>query len=240
MENAGAQVIDMIFGRWRSQILNAGVKLGVFHALASGPKRAISVASALDVGADLLYRLISALGSLGRLHEDNSRTFTLTSMGEWLCRDHPHTLRGMALLEEGSGPDAVWKHLPALIPAGQQAAFVREYGQPVFEYAVRHPSSEAVCNEAMRSYASFDGHDHLFPVGRDGVEKRLRTGFHVPVQHDLTVLVEDADIHGPGVQVDATVKLMWLGVEAYEVSSSPGEFFPIPAYHRGMRRRGPQ
>jgi hypothetical protein len=22
-------------------------------------------------------------------------------MGEWLCRDHPHSLRGMTLLEEG-------------------------------------------------------------------------------------------------------------------------------------------
>jgi hypothetical protein len=57
---------------------------------------------------------------------------------------------------------------------------------------------------------------------------------------DLAILVEDADVHGPGVQVDATVKLMWLGVESPEVSSSPSEFFPVPAYHGGMRRRGPQ
>jgi hypothetical protein len=39
------------------------------------------------------------------------------------------------------------------------------------------------------------------------------------MQQDLAVLVEDADIHGPGVQVDATVKLMLLGVESHEVSS---------------------
>ena len=49
MDDAGAKVIDLIFGRWRSQILYAGVKLGVFDALASGPTNAVSVASALDV-----------------------------------------------------------------------------------------------------------------------------------------------------------------------------------------------
>jgi hypothetical protein len=31
------KVVDLIFGRWRSQILYTGVKLGVFDALASGP-----------------------------------------------------------------------------------------------------------------------------------------------------------------------------------------------------------
>ena len=51
-------------------------------------------------------------------------------MGELLCRDHPHTLRGMTLLEEGPEHYAAWKHLPALIKEGQQNGFVREFGQP--------------------------------------------------------------------------------------------------------------
>ena len=44
MDEAGAKVVDLIFGRWRSQILYTGVKLGLFDALASGPKSADSVA----------------------------------------------------------------------------------------------------------------------------------------------------------------------------------------------------
>jgi Dimerisation domain len=51
MDDASAKVIDLIFGRWRSQILYAGVKLGVFDALASSPRNAVSVATALDVDA---------------------------------------------------------------------------------------------------------------------------------------------------------------------------------------------
>ena len=64
MEDAGTQVIDLILGRKRSQMLYVGVTLGVFDALAHGPRSAASVASALDVDADLLYRLMRALGAL--------------------------------------------------------------------------------------------------------------------------------------------------------------------------------
>jgi hypothetical protein len=130
--------------------------LGIFDALASGPKSAVRVASEPGVDAGMLYRLMQALGSLELFHEDNTRTFSLTPMGELLCRDHPHTLRGMTLLEEGPESYAAWKHLPALITEGQQDAFVREFGQPAFDYAVQHPSYGAVFNEAMSSYSSID------------------------------------------------------------------------------------
>jgi hypothetical protein len=179
MKDPSAKVIDLIFGQWRSQILYAGVKLGVFDTLASGPRNAVSVARELDVDAGLLYRLMRALGSLELLHEDHTRTFSLTPMGEWLCRDHPHSLRGMTLLEEGPESYAAWKHLPELITEGQQNGFVREFGQPVFEYAAHHPDYGAVFDEAMSSYSSmnnlwvlealepydFSGISHLCDVG---------------------------------------------------------------------------
>jgi hypothetical protein len=66
---------------------------------------------------------------------------------------------------------------------------------------------------------AFDGHDHRFSIGRDGLEKRLRTGFHVPVQHDLAILVQDTDVHAAGVEIDTAVKLVLGGVESPEVSS---------------------
>jgi hypothetical protein len=156
MDDTGAKVIDLIFGRWRSQILYAGVTLGVFDALASGPKNAAEVARELGVDAGLLYRLMRALGSLDLLREDHPKTFALTPMGEWLRRDHPHTLRGMTLLEEGPEHYAAWKHLPALITDGQQNAFVREFGQPAFDYAAQHPRYGAVFDEAMSSHSGMD------------------------------------------------------------------------------------
>ena len=149
IDNAGERVIDLIFGRWRSQILYAGVKLGVFDALASGPASAARVASELEVDAGMLYRLMRALGSLEFLHEDPQQLFSLTPMGELLRKDHPNTLRGMTLLEEGPEHYAAWKHLLVLIAEEQQNAFVREFGQHNFDYAAQHPSYGAIFNEAM-------------------------------------------------------------------------------------------
>jgi hypothetical protein len=42
----------------------------------------------------------------------------------------------------------------------------------------------------------------------------------MPVQQDLTGLMQDANVVGARVQVNATVERMWLGVKAPEVSSS--------------------
>jgi len=40
------------------------------------------------------------------------------------------------------------------------------------------------------------------------------------VQQRCTSLVEDAQVHGAGVEIDTTVKRVLLGVESHEVSSS--------------------
>jgi DNA-binding IclR family transcriptional regulator len=102
MASAPEFVIDLIFGRWRSQILHAGAALGVFDHL--GQDEAIGAAAlAPKVGADpaLLYRLMRALAAIGLLAEDDQRGFRLTEAGTLLRDDHPHSLRAMALLEEG-------------------------------------------------------------------------------------------------------------------------------------------
>ena len=62
MASAPEHVIDLIFGRWRSQILHAGVALEVFDQLGEGHATS-ATALAPVVGADpaLLYRLLRAL-----------------------------------------------------------------------------------------------------------------------------------------------------------------------------------
>jgi hypothetical protein len=60
----------------------------------------------------------------------------------------------------------------------------------------------------------------------------------MPVQSDLAGLIQDAEVHGAGVQGDPAVKLVWGGGEAPEVASSPGEFFPVPAVPRWYAAEG--
>jgi predicted transcriptional regulator len=148
------KTLDLIIGRWRSQILYAGVKLGVFEYVSSQPKNASEIAKVLNLDYNLAYRLLRALGSLGLLREGVNRDFTITPQGEFLRKDNPKTLRGIALLEEGPEHYALWKHLPTMIKDGKQNAFPREYGQKLFEFTDSNPLYREVFNQAMSSYSS--------------------------------------------------------------------------------------
>lgn len=179
MNDAWQSVVDIIFGRWRSQILYAGVRLGVFDALGGGPKSTADLAAELRMDPPLTYRLLRALSCLGLLNEDRNRSFSLAAAGEFLQAAHPQTLRGMTLLEEGPEHYAVWKHLSAVVREGKQDGFVREFGHPIFVHAVEDRRYGAVFNEAMSSYSSgetamvlealatydFSGISHLCDVG---------------------------------------------------------------------------
>jgi hypothetical protein len=67
---------------------------------------------------------------------------------------------------------------------------------------------------------ALDGDDNPRSIRGNDVQEGLRTGLHIAVHPDLAVLVEEADVHRPGVQVDAAVKWVLSGVKAHEVSSS--------------------
>ena len=155
MNGAADQIVDLIFGRWRSQILYAGATLGVFDHLATGEaKNAETLATELGVNSGLLYRLLRALASLGLLVESSSRSFSISKAGELLRSDHPHSLRYMALLEEGPEHYALWKHLPDMIRDGRQNAFFREFSAMAFEYARRNSGYGRTFNQAMTSYSA--------------------------------------------------------------------------------------
>jgi hypothetical protein len=147
-------VMDLIFGRWRSQVLYTGVSLGVFDVLGEQPLPASAVAERLGLDGGLSYRLLRALASLEVLSEDEARRFTPTPAGALLRSDHPQTLRGVTLLEEGPHHYSLWKHLPDMVRSGEQNAFVREFGRMAFEHAVEDETYAEVFNDAMSSYSS--------------------------------------------------------------------------------------
>ena len=155
MSNAADQVMDLIFGRWRSQVLNAGTELGVFDRL-DMVKHKKAETLAVELGADpaLLYRLLRAQAAIGLLDEDSSQGFVLTDKGDILRSGHPQSLNSMARLEEGPQHYALWKHLPAMIRDGKQNAFVREFGSMAFEYALKNPDYSERFAHAMSSYSA--------------------------------------------------------------------------------------
>jgi hypothetical protein len=83
-----------------------------------------------------------------------------------------------------------------------------------------------------------DADDKIFALRGECLEKRLGSRFHMPVQQDLAGLVQHAELHGARVQVDPTVPLVRLGVEAPEVASSSSLGFPSPSIPRRYAEEG--
>ena len=154
MAHAPELVFDLIFGRWRSQILHAGAALGVFDQLSDKSTSATTVAEAINADPAMLYRLMRALGSIGLLIENDENEFRLTEAGALLREDHPHSLRATALLEEGREHYAIWKHLVDMVRDGRQNGFVREFDTKGFDYARANPSYGLIFNKAMSSMSS--------------------------------------------------------------------------------------
>jgi hypothetical protein len=155
MNTPAEQVMDLIFGRWRSQTLSAGTELGVFDCLDKvTAKTAEAVAAELGLDGTLLYRLLRAQSAIGLVREDGSRGFVLTDKGELLRSDHPQSLKSMARLEEGPQHYALWKHLPAMIRDGMQNAFMREFGRMAFDYALENQDYAERFKHAMSSYSA--------------------------------------------------------------------------------------
>jgi hypothetical protein len=67
------------------------------------------------------------------------------------------------------------------------------------------------------------GNDQAVAVGRDRLEKGTRLGGQLLVQDDGAGLVENAQVHCPGVQIDAAIECVSLVVET----------------HHGLLRMGP-
>lgn len=147
------KTMDIIFGRWKSQILYAGVRLGILDSLTADPKTVSEIAKELDLDKSLLYRLLRALSSLGFVMEQPSQKFLISSQGRLLQKNHPQSLQGILLLEEGPEHYQVWKHLPDMIKDGKQNAFLKEYGCNLFDYIDKNSRYSQIFNQAMTSYS---------------------------------------------------------------------------------------
>jgi hypothetical protein len=148
------KVVDTLLGRWKSQVLYTGVKLEIFESVGTAPKHALEIAKELGLDGALSYRLLRALASMGFLNEKDGQRFSITPMGGLVRKDHPQTLRGVILLEEGPEHYAIWKHLSEMVKDGRQDGFMREFGLRIFDYISQNPEYREVFNYAMSSYSA--------------------------------------------------------------------------------------
>ena len=75
--------------------------------------------------------------------------------------------------------------------------------------------SRAEIGEPVLGEDALNGNDNVFSIWSNGLQKDVGISLDISVQEDLTLLVEDAEMHRPCVQIDTAVKFVLTGVKSY-------------------------
>jgi acetylserotonin O-methyltransferase len=98
-------VLDLLEAFRRSKTMFAAVSLGVFDALAPGPKPLLALAGELKADAEALGRLLDACVSLGLLQRSTAGYANTPAAAAYLCRTSPRRLTGYLYYSN----DVLWK-----------------------------------------------------------------------------------------------------------------------------------
>jgi len=88
-------------------------------------------------------------------------------------------------------------HIESVAQDEGNILFTAEIGEPV-------PGEDAL-----------NGNDNVLTEWRDGFQEDVGVCLDVPMQDDISFLVENAQVHCPGVQIDTAGKFVLLGVKSH-------------------------
>ena len=147
---ATATLIRLVNGYQVSQAIHVAAELGIADLLADGERSSDDLAQQAGADADTLYRLLRALASVGVLHEDDSRRFSLTPVGERLRSDVPGSLHGWAVFVGQPTLWQVWSSLLYSVRTGENA-FRHVHGQDIWSYRAERPEESLIFDAAMKA-----------------------------------------------------------------------------------------
>lgn len=155
------RLIQMGSAFWQSRALYAAASLGVADEIADGEKSIASIAMALKLHEDHLYRLLRMLAANGVFEESSHRVFRNSKLSEALRSDSPQSVREMILMHNSDVMTRPW--MESLLPAirSGETPFERSHGQALFDYMDAHPDFDALFARAMDAVEGVTGLDYL-------------------------------------------------------------------------------
>jgi acetylserotonin N-methyltransferase len=132
-----APVLDLLIAFRQSKTMFAAVSLGIFDALAAGPKSSADLASQLPANPDALERLLDACVGLQLLHKANGLYENTAAAAAYLCNDSPQRLTGY-LKYSNTVMWKLWEHLEDAVREGTNR-WQQVYGWegPIFSHFFR-------------------------------------------------------------------------------------------------------
>ena len=124
-------------GYWMTQAMRIAARYDIADYLKKGPQTAEELAEHAKLNSGALRRVLRALSSVGVFREDNMKRFNLTPASEYLCSDHPHTMKYMILMVSGPSYHA-WGKFEESVKTGNPC-FPLVHGKHIFEYLQENP-----------------------------------------------------------------------------------------------------
>jgi len=182
---------------------DVGVGEGLGHAdtvgsmgdLRGGHGKVVLVVGVLDVGQEVAAAADQVEAPAEQIPRGPHLGRVDVGHGEVPAAEQARDLEGVHAVVLGLGAvDGL--HVEGVAEDKVDALPPAEIGAPV-------PGEDALGND-----------DEALAVGRDGGQEGLRAAPQVAVEEDLALPVEDAEVQGPGVQVDPAVVPVGSGVES--------------------------
>lgn len=149
-------ILQLVTGRWVSQIVGVAAELGLADEIQNGPKGAEELAATKGLHATTLYRLLRALASFGIFAEQDDGRFRQTPMSDVLRSDVAYSMRSIARLSNYYWMIQGWMGLEQSVRTGA-SAFEHVHGLPAFEYASLHPEAMEIFADALAGFAVLVG-----------------------------------------------------------------------------------
>jgi hypothetical protein len=141
------QLMDLVTGYRRSQVLYAAAKLGIADALAKGIETSDNLAEALEAHPLTMFRLLRALSSLGIVAQCPNGAFALTRLGEGLKTGAPGMVRSRAIMNCEEDYQA-WGNILYTMKTGRPG-FEKAYGKGYWEYLAEDSDMPTIFSDSM-------------------------------------------------------------------------------------------
>ncbi len=150
-----AVMFTLLMGRWVAHLIYVAAKLELADRLKHGPRTVEELATAAEVQAPALYRVLRALASVGVFAETKGGRFKLTPLAATLQKAIPGSMHAAALMFGEKYQEDARAQLLHGLKTGE-IPFFKAHGVPPFEYLEKHPEDLKIFGEAMTSVSSVE------------------------------------------------------------------------------------
>jgi hypothetical protein len=143
----GVELLTMITGYVKSQLVRAAAELRIADQLADGPRTSDEMAEATEADPDALLRFLRACAAIGLVSEVSPEKFTSTVMGE-LLRSDVTRFRDFALAFVGPGMYRPCEAMAETARTGRSGTEI-VFGVPMWDYYRQQPAEARHYDEMM-------------------------------------------------------------------------------------------